>query len=93
VTITRQLDGKQESLNGRCRHIGEGGLGAVLAGELPSNELVGLEFTLPGGSEPIHARATVRYRRGFHHGFAFLALTPSQLDRIRRAEKALPPAE
>ncbi len=93
MTILRQVDGKQESLNGRCRHIGLGGLGAVLAGELPSNELVGLEFTLPGSKDALRMRAAVRFRHGFHHGFEFLTVTPSQLELIRKAEKSLPPAE
>lgn len=93
VTITRDCDGKQEVLNGRCRHLGEGGLGAVLAGELPCNDLVGLEFTLPGSTQPMRMRATVRFRHGFHHGFEFLTITPGQLETIRKAEKTLPPAE
>jgi hypothetical protein len=93
VTIIRQLDGKKESINGRCRHIGEGGMGAVLAGELPSNELVMLDFSLPGAKEPLHMRAAVRFRHGFHHGFEFLTVSPSQLELIRRTEKSLPPAE
>ena len=93
VVITREISGKEERLNGRCRHLGEGGLGAVLAGELPMAEVVGLEFTLPGDSEPMRMRAAVRQRHGFHHGFEFLTLSVSQLDAIRKAAKALPPAE
>ncbi|HVP42015.1 MAG TPA: PilZ domain-containing protein [Terriglobales bacterium] len=90
--IIRELDA-EESFSGRCRHLGEGGLGAVLAGELPVGDTVTLDFTLPGAQEPLRMRAVVRYRHGFHHGFEFLTLKPSQLDLIRRAEKTLPPAE
>lgn len=93
VAIVRQVDGKQETLNGRCRHLGEGGLGAVLAGELPANEIVTVEFTLPGQGEPMRMRALVRYRHGFHHGFEFLTLSLAQLENIRKAERTLPPAE
>jgi len=93
LVIVREQDGKQETLNGRCRHLGEGGLGAVLAGELPANEVVTLEFALPGHTQSMRMRALVRYRHGFHHGFEFLALSPSQLDVIRKTESELPPAE
>ncbi len=91
VNITRELDGK-ETFTGRCRHLGEGGLGAVLAGELPVGDTVTLEFTLPGHQQAMHMRAVVRYRHGFHHGFEFLTLGLAQLEIIRRAEKTLPPA-
>lgn len=93
VVIIREQDGKQEVLNGRCRHVGEGGLGAVLAGELPSNEVVTLEFTLPGQAQAMRMRAMVRYRRGFQHGFEFLALSPTQLEMLRKSAATLPPAE
>ncbi len=92
VTITRESDGKQ-SFFGRCRHLGEGGLGAVLAGELPVGDTVTLEFTLPGHQAPMQMRAAVRYRHGFHHGFEFLTLGLAQLELIRRSAKTLPPAE
>jgi len=93
VTVTRESGGRKEVLNGRCRHLGEGGLGAILAGELPADEVVGLEFTLPGHSQAMHIRAAVRQRHGFHHGFEFLTLASSELEAIRKAQKALPPAE
>ncbi len=92
VTVTREADGRQ-SLFGRCRHLGEGGLGAVLAGELPVGDTVTLEFILPGHKAPMQMRAAVRYRHGFHHGFEFLTLGLAQLELIRRAAKTLPPAE
>ncbi len=92
VTITRENDGK-ESFFGRCRHLGEGGLGAVLAGELPVGNTVTLEFTLPGHKQPMRMRAAVRHRHGFLHGFEFLTLGLAQLETIRRAAKTLPPAE
>ena len=93
VSIIRDNDGKKETLNGRCRHLGQGGLGAILAGELSANEVVSLEFTLPGQSQSMQIRAAVRQRHGFHHGFEFLALSPAQLEAIRETEKSLPPAE
>ncbi len=92
VTITRENDGKQ-SLFGRCRHLGEGGLGAVLAGELPVGDTVSLEFTLPGHKAAMRMRAAVRHRHGFLHGFEFLTLGLAQLETIRKAAKTLPPAE
>ena len=92
MIITRELDGK-EVFSGRCRHLGEGGLGAVLAGELPVGDTVTLEFSLPDQKQTMRMRAAVRHRQGFHHGFEFLTLSLAQLEIIRKAAKILPPAE
>lgn len=92
VIITRENDGKQ-SFSGRCRHLGEGGLGAILAGELPVGDTVTLEFTLPEQKQPMRMRAAVRHRHGFHHGFEFLTLGLAQLELIRRSARTLPPAD
>jgi hypothetical protein len=65
-------------IQGRCGDIGHGGLGAVLRTEVSTGEVISLEFVLPPASEPFQARAIVRYRRGFAHGFEFLGLSNEQ---------------
>jgi c-di-GMP-binding flagellar brake protein YcgR len=65
-------------IRGRCSDIGTGGMGAVLTAEIPSGEVVSLEFSLPVCSQAFAVRAIVRYRRGFMHGMEFIGLSPEQ---------------
>lgn len=93
LSVTLQRHGMKTTLYGRCKHIGEGGVGGIMAGELSPGETVALEFSLPGVAEPLKIpRAVVRYRHGFHHGFEFLTLAPQQLEIIKKASKSLPDA-
>ena len=63
---------------GRCSDVGQGGMGIVLTAEVPSGEVLSLEFQLPNRSEASLVRAIVRYRKGFIHGVEFLGLSPEQ---------------
>ena len=47
-------------------------------------EVVSLELALPQATYPLKLRALVRYRRGLHYGFEFLALSMEQRAAIRR---------
>ena len=77
-------------LHGRTKDISEGGLAATVAGELPADTPVELEFHLPGNSSPLKITAEVRYRQGFQYGFRFLEATREQRDLIREATVRLP---
>ena len=77
-------------LHGRTRNLGEGGLGATVAGDMPLGEIVKLEFSLPEVPDPIHMHAEVRYRQGFQFGFKFINPTPEQVAMIRKATRSLP---
>jgi len=77
-------------LHGRTRNLGEGGLGATVAGDMPLGEIVKLEFQLPEVPEPIQLHAEVRYRQGFQFGFKFINPTTEQMALIRRATRYLP---
>jgi len=79
-------------VHGRCFEIAEAGLGAVITSELPAGEMVTVEFTLPGSSDPYVLRAVVRHRMGFLHGFEFVGLLPDQREQIRALCHKLPPA-
>jgi len=67
---------------GWCTDVSTGGLGATVAVALKLGNEVFLEFVFPDGTGPIRVRAVVRYTSGFHHGFEFLDLTPTQYAQI-----------
>jgi PilZ domain-containing protein len=81
-----------EILHGRSKDLGEGGMGAVIPGDIAIGEVVELEFQLPLGHEPLTLKAEVRYRQGFQYGFRFLHPTEQQRELIRRATRGLPVA-
>lgn len=82
---------KAGELHGRTKNLAEGGMGATVAGDIPLNELVELQFQAPGSSVPLVFRAEVRYRQGFQYGFKFLPLPEDKLEIIRDAVENLPP--
>jgi hypothetical protein len=67
---------------GRCSDVGSGGMGIVLTAEVPSGEVLSLEFQLPNRTEASLVRAIVRYRKGFIHGVEFLGLSADQQELI-----------
>jgi len=73
------------SLWGRSTELGEDGIGGTLTGEVEPGEVVSMELSLPTATYPMKFRALVRYRKGLHHGFEFLALNDQQKDALRRA--------
>jgi hypothetical protein len=78
------------TLHGRTKNLAEGGMAATVAGEIPMDELVELQFQLPHIPEPMVLQAEVRYRQGFQYGFRFLPPTYEQLELIRNAVQGLP---
>ena len=52
--------GIPSTIPGRCVDLAEGGVAAVMAGELHPGESVGLELKLPVGLESVQAKALVR---------------------------------
>jgi TonB family protein len=75
--------GIPDSLPGRCTDLSEGGVGAIVAGELGAGQQVGVELRLPNVGVPVRARAQVRYHDQFRCGLQFVALTPEQSSMIR----------
>lgn len=76
--------------HGRTKDISEAGLGATVAGELPGNGPVELEFYLPGKLTPLQLKAEIRYHQGFQYGFCFVDATDQQRAMIREATLNLP---
>src|SRR5215467_5114503 len=81
-----------ETLHGRTKDLGEGGLGATIPNEVPNGAIVELEFQLPGSAETLRMKGELRYRQGFQYGFRFLHPTAEQRTLIREATRGLPPA-
>jgi TonB family protein len=76
VTVLRS--GIPDSLPGRSVNLGEGGVAAVLAGELLPGEAVGVEIRLPLESDRLRTRARVRYHDKLRSGMEFIGLSPEQ---------------
>jgi hypothetical protein len=57
-------------LKGRTVDISESGISAMLKIEVPEDEFVELQFTLPFG--PVVVYAVVRQRNAFRYGFQFV---------------------
>ena len=68
-------------------------MGATVAGDIPLNEPVELQFQLPNSSHSVRLRAEVRYRQGFQYGFKFQTVTAEQLKTIRDGMEGLSPEE
>jgi TonB family protein len=76
VTVLRS--GVPHTLPGRSVNLGEGGVGAVLAGELSPSESVGVEIWLPVATDPLRVRAVVRHHDRLRSGMEFIGLSTKQ---------------
>jgi len=83
IKVTVLRDTGYEEIRGRCGDIGEGGLGAVLAAEVPKGEVVAFEVEGPTG-ELLAGRCVTRFRKGLLHGFEFFGLTLEQRSLVVR---------
>ncbi len=86
VTVLRS--GVPDTVPGRSLNLCERGVAAMMAGELMPGESVGVEVKLPAGTEPLRARATVKYQDRLRCGMEFLGLTLEQRAAIRDWAKA-----
>jgi protein TonB len=83
IDVTVLRSGVPDCIPGRAVNVCEGGLGAVVAGELHSGDSVGVEFRLPSSNSQFHAKAVVRYEARLHCGLEFQSLSQQQRDLIR----------
>jgi TonB family protein len=81
VTVLRS--GIPDTLPGRAVNLGEGGVSAVLAGELLPGEAVGVEIRLPMIADPLRTRALVRHHNQLRSGLEFVGLSVEQQAAIR----------
>lgn len=83
VNVTVLRAGKPEGVPGRSVDVGEGGICAVVAGDLYPGEVVGVEFRLPHLSLSVLAKARVSYQQPMRCGMQFLGLSGEQQESIR----------
>jgi TonB family protein len=87
VTVLRS--GIPDTMPGRAVDFCEGGIAAILPGELLPGETVGVEVQLPLWDDPFRARATVKYQDKLRCGLEFVSLSSEQQEAIRHcAEEA-----
>jgi len=76
--------GVPNAIPGRSLDLSEGGIAAILGGELSPGDPVAVEFLLPEMGLGLHAKAVVRHRTPLRCGFAFQTLSVEQRAIIRR---------
>jgi c-di-GMP-binding flagellar brake protein YcgR len=75
---------------GRVSDVSEGGMGAMVSGDLEQGEFVLLQISLSSSSHLLELRARVCHRRGYFCGFEFLVVSDVQRERIKLACAGLP---
>jgi TonB family protein len=83
VDITVLRSGVPDAIPGRTVDFGEGGMAAILAGELRTGDTVGIELKLQGTPEPLLAKAVVRHHHELRCGMEFQHLSLDQREIIR----------
>ena len=83
VDVTVMRSGIPDTLPRRSVDLGEGGVAAVLAGELLPGESVGVEIQLPAAVASLRTRALVRHHDKLRSGMEFVGLTMQQQAAIR----------
>jgi TonB family protein len=81
VTVLRS--GIPDTLPGRSVDLGEGGVAAVLAGELMPGEAVGVEIRISATGDTLRTRALVRHYDKLHVGMEFVGLSREQRAALR----------
>jgi TonB family protein len=86
VTVLRS--GIPDTVPGRMVNLNERGIAAVMASELAAGETVGVELQLPMVTDPLRARALVKYQDKLRCGMEFVGFTAEQQAAIRDWAKA-----
>jgi TonB family protein len=83
VDIVVLRSGVPSTIPGRSIEVSEGGVSAVLAGEVQPGEAVGVALQLPFVLEPVQAKAVVRHLGPMRCGIQFIAMSAEQLTALR----------
>jgi len=84
VDLTVLRSGVPDCIPGRSLNVGEGGLAAIVAGELRPGDSVGVEMRLPHANLPLTAKAVVRHQARLRCGLEFVGLSTEQQASIRQ---------
>lgn len=87
VDVIVQRAGHADAVPGRTLNVGNCGVAAILAGELPSQDVFEIEVQLPGWTAPLHANAKLCYQADLRCGFEFVGLTAEQQSAIQNWAK------
>ena len=80
LTLRHLMTGGIRSARGISLDIGEGGLGAIVQGDLRVGEMVEIDVRIP--ERPLSAVAIVRYTSNVRSGLEFLGLTAEEREQI-----------
>lgn len=83
VTLRHLMTGGIGSTRGISLDISEGGLGAIVQGDLRVGEMVEIDVRI--SERPLSAVAIVRHTSNVRSGFEFLGLTPEERQQIANA--------
>lgn len=83
VTLYRLMPGGVQSSRGISLDISEGGMGALVQGDLHVGETLEIDLPLPG--RMLSAVVIVRHTSSMRSGFEFLGLTPEERSQITSA--------
>lgn len=86
VTVLRS--GIPDTVPGRALNLSERGMAAMMAGELAAGETVGVELRLPMTTDPLRARALVKYQDKLRCGMEFVGFSEEQRAAVRDWAKA-----
>jgi hypothetical protein len=76
ITLRHLCHGGVRSAHGISLDLGEGGLGAIVQGEVYVGETVAIDFRL--SNQPLTTVAIVRHTSNVSSGFEFVGLTPEE---------------
>ena len=83
IDITLLRSGVPENIPGRALNLCEGGMAAVVAGQLHRGDPVAVQFRLPHIALPLHAKAVVRHQGQLRYGMEFVGISSEQQAMIR----------
>jgi hypothetical protein len=80
ITVRHLCQGGVQSTRGMSLDLGEGGLGAIVQGEVRVGETVAIDFRL--SDQPLTTVAIARHSSQVRSGFEFIGLKPEERLRI-----------
>jgi hypothetical protein len=80
ITLRHLVTGGIQRVRGMSLDISEGGLGAIVQGELVVGDAVEIDFSIAGQS--LSAVGIVRHASSLQAGFEFVGLTPEERTQI-----------
>ncbi len=74
VKVWRRVKGQKKLIPGFSRNICQDGIAVFMPADIPVNENLELQFTLPGSTREITVQAIVRGINKFQYGMEFTSL-------------------